>query len=98
MPKITKVGHGSRKLDCGFDWPYDIWISHDEPRFPISLGEGVGHGAAGCSISADELLDDKWADIVSICNCEWLVAEIRRLKQAGQAITAQKLEDHWRSL
>jgi len=98
MANLTKVGHGARKLDSGFEWPYDIWINHDEPQFPISLGEGVGHGSAGCSIPAHELLDDKWADIVSICDCDWLVTEIRRLIDAGEPVTAQKLEDHWRSL
>lgn len=98
MAKLTKVGHGTRKLASGVDWPYDVWISHDDPELPIAVAEGFGFAGVGGSIAAHELLQTKFADYVTICNCQWLVAEIKRLHKSGEPITAQKLEDHWRSL
>ena len=97
MPSLLKIAHGSRTLDSGTEWPIDVWISFDGPRYPLALGEGVGHASVGCSMPAVVLLDPQYADVVAACDLGWLVDAIRRLKDSGETITAEQLEACWRA-
>lgn len=90
------VGHGIRTTRNGHASRCDIWISYEDGRFPVVLGEGVDAESVACPIAADELLKTPWADMPTICRCEWLVDDIKRLIRVGEFVTAAKLEEAWR--
>jgi len=93
---LIHVGHGTRTMRDGHALPCDIWISCDDDRFPLVLGEGVDDSSVASPIAAHELLEGRWADVATICRCEWLVDEISRLTDIGEIVTAGKLEEVWR--
>jgi hypothetical protein len=97
MPKLLAIGHGTKLTLEGFPWPYDVWISFENPGFPLALGEGVGHGAAGSVLSAEDILSPSWREHLTICNCEWLIDVIRLAMADGIKVTPELLEAAWRA-
>lgn len=81
MARYFNLAHGVKILkDAGnFKWPYDIDVCFEFVPHPIGFSEGVGHGSAGCAISAKEALDPKWREHFEVTNGEWLIPYIERL-------------------
>ncbi|VVE49250.1 hypothetical protein PCO31111_04622 [Pandoraea communis] len=56
----------------------DIAVCFDFVPHPIAFSEGVGHGAAGCAVSAIEALEKRTVNF-EITDADWLVPYIEML-------------------
>lgn len=83
MALYYNLAHGTKPLPLTADypWPYDIDICFDPVPHPVALSEGVGHGAAGCAVSAAEALQSKWREHFDITHAHWLIPYIEKLAQ-----------------
>lgn len=83
MAVYFNLAHGTRPLEhaSNFPWPYDIDLCFDQVAHPIAFSEGVGHGSAGCAVSAADALGPKWAEHFEITQSAWLIPYIERLAQ-----------------
>lgn len=81
MAAYFNLAHGVKVLeDAGnFKWPYDIDVCFESVPHPIAFSQGVGHGAAGCAISARDALEPKWRQYFEMTQGEWLIPYIERL-------------------
>ena len=81
MSKFYNVAHGAKKLETAdnFPWPYDIDICFEGINNPVAFSEGVGHGAAGCAVSANEALESKWSKHFELTNAQWFIPYIQKL-------------------
>ena len=83
MAVYFNLAHGSRPLPhaANFPWPFDIDICFDQVAHPIAFSEGVGHGSAGCALSASDALAEQWRAHFEITQSAWLIPYIERLAQ-----------------
>ena len=81
MSKFYNIAHGTKELEYAnnYPWPYNIGICFDGIKHPVAFSEGVGHGSAGCSVTAQEALDEKWQEHFEITNAVWLLPYIEKL-------------------
>jgi hypothetical protein len=81
MTHYFNLAHGTKPLEFsgGYLWPYDIDVCFEPVSHPIAFSEGVGHGAAGCAVSASEALEPKWKEHFKITNSFWLIPHIENL-------------------
>ena len=96
MPKRLSIGHAEFPTD-GVPYPYDVYISYQDPDYPIEMSEGIGHVAAGRAFRAEEILEPQWQEHLADCKCEWLVTVVRQAQEAGNKVTAAMLEAAWRA-
>jgi len=82
MAVYFDLAHGTKPLaNAGnFPWPY-IAVCFELVPHPIAFSEGVGHGAAGCVVSAAEALEEKWKEHFDITGADWLIPYIELLAQ-----------------
>jgi hypothetical protein len=97
MPELILIGHGTKPTLEGYPWPYDVWISFDDPDYPIALAEGVAHGSASGVFRAEEILNPGWREHLAICKCEWLIHFVRKARADGVKVTPELLEAAWRA-
>jgi hypothetical protein len=85
-----ELAKGTRPLTyaSNFPWPFAIDLCFAPVAYPVAFSEGVGHGAAGCAVSADEALGEKWREHVEICDAAWLLPHIQGLAN-GEAISRE---------
>jgi len=81
MATFFNLAHGTKPLEYSnsFPWPYDIDICFDDVRHPVAFSEGVGHGAAGCAVSASAALEPQWREHFVLTNGDWLLPYIEQL-------------------
>jgi hypothetical protein len=99
MTLYFNLAHGIKLLAYSenFPWPYDIAICFERVPHPIAFSEGVGHGSAGCSVSAAEALECKWQEHFEITNASWLIPYIERLVQ-GTPLPRDEMMDRFLEL
>lgn len=96
MATYFKLAHGTRPLETtGYPWPYAIAISFDDVAAPVGMSEGVGHGAAGCFLSAQEALDSSWRAHFDAANGLWLIPYLEALAQ-GSILPKQEMLNRYR--
>ncbi|WP_157200913.1 hypothetical protein [Massilia sp. Root351] len=85
MAKYFNLGHGTKPLadSANFPWPFDIDICFEPVQHPVAFSEGVGHGSAGCAVSATEALESKWREHFEITGSQWLIPYIEKLAQGA---------------
>ena len=83
MAVYFNLAHGTRALPhaADFPWPYAIDICFEQVAHPIAFSEGVGHGSAGCALSASDALGATWRAHFEITQSAWLIPYIERLAQ-----------------
>ncbi len=83
MAVYFNLAHGTKPLAhaSNFPWPYDIDICFEPVAHPIAFSEGVGHGSAGCALSASDALAERWRAHFEITRSAWLIPYIERLAQ-----------------
>lgn len=83
MAVYFNLAHGTKPLAhaSNFPWPYDIDICFEQVAHPIAFSEGVGHGSAGCALSASDALGETWRAHFEITQSAWLIPYIERLAQ-----------------
>jgi hypothetical protein len=81
MATYFNLAHGTKALPSAsnFLWPMDIDICFDPVPNPIAFSEGVGHGSAGCAVSAKEALEAKWREHFQVTRGEWLIPFVEQL-------------------
>jgi hypothetical protein len=81
MARYFNLAHGTKPLESAgnFPWPYDIDVCFEPVTHPIAFSEGVGHGSAGCVVSASQALQPEWRKHFEIANGLWLVPYIENL-------------------
>jgi len=81
MPQYFNLGHGIKPLPQSnhFPWPFDIDLCFDGVSHPIAFSEGVGHGATGSVVSAEDALTSKWKEHFEIAKAVWLIPYIEQL-------------------
>ena len=92
MSTFFQLATGTRPLTyaSNFPWPFNIDLCFDPVAYPVAFSEGVGHGAAGCAVSAQEALGEKWREHVEICDAAWLLPYIEALA-AGKPIFREEI-------
>jgi hypothetical protein len=98
MPRYFNLAHGTRPIQYAtdFPWPYDIDVCFDQVPHPIAFSEGVGHGAAGCAVSASEALQPKWREHFDVTGAYWLLPHIERLAQ-GLPLPEDEMLHHFQT-
>ncbi|MEF9416633.1 hypothetical protein ABXT21_19685 [Ralstonia sp. SM1864_UCD524_TZ4] len=83
MSLYFNLAHGTKllSLSANYPWPYDIDVCFDPVPHPIVFSEGIGHGSAGCAVSAEEALESKWNEHFEATRAHWLIPYIERLAQ-----------------
>lgn len=99
METFFNLAHGTKQLESSnnFPWPYDIDICFEDIRHPIAFSEGIGHGAAGCAVSAATALEPQWMEHFTLTNSEWLIPYIERLA-AGRQLPREEMLQKFRVL
>ena len=92
MALYFNLAHGTKPLtySANFPWPFDVDICFEPVPHPIAFSEGVGHGSAGCAVSAVEAIESKWREHFEIANASWLLPYIERLAQ-GTALPRDEM-------
>lgn len=83
MALYFNLAHGTKPLPhaANFPWPFDIDLCFEPVPHPVTFSEGVGHGAAGCAVSAVDALLPAWRAHFDITQSSWLIPYIERLAQ-----------------
>ena len=83
MALYFNLAHGTKPLPhaANFPWPFDIGICFEQVPHPVTFSEGVGHGAAGCAVSASDALQSTWRPHFDITQSWWLIPYLERLAQ-----------------
>ena len=83
MAEYFNLGHGTKALvnSASFLWPFDVDICFEPVQHPVAFSEGVGHGSAGCAVSATDALESKWREHFEITCSSWLIPYIEKLAQ-----------------
>jgi hypothetical protein len=81
MATYFNLARGTKVLPyaSNFPWPMDIDVCFEPVLNPIAFSEGVGHGAAGCAVSATEALEAKWREHFQVTDGEWLIPFVEQL-------------------
>lgn len=98
MSTFFELGKGTRPLTyvSNFPWPFGIDLCFDPVRYPVAFSEGVGHGAAGCAVSAEEALGEKWREHFEICDAAWLRVHVQGLANGDTISREGVLEEYQR--
>ena len=75
-------------------YPLYLFISLDAIDHFICIGEGLGHGSMGGSLTPSEFISGKWDDYISIFQAEWLVDLIKSV--GPYKVSAQQIVDRWK--
>ena len=91
MARYYRLANGTNgvRQNGGRIWSHDIAVCFEPVKFPVALGEDIGHGGIGTTVTAREALDN-WASHFVVAGGEWLIPFITRMA-AGATVDADEV-------
>jgi hypothetical protein len=83
--RFTEIGRGYERKSENYECPYILGVDINEKEKPFIVASGAHHSDCGAAlISVDELLSDRWKELIKKANCSDFVEGLKKSIENGE--------------